>query len=957
MQKKILDYIFNLSLKRGKVLLISMALISIILGSFIPRLKISSSQQDLIPRDHPEQAKFIKFQKEFGVSDNLIVVLEGEGDVLKEYADHFADEILKEKKWVKSVFFKIDASTLIKSAPLYFPLKDLQRGLDLIKKKKNLIEKMQKISSLHELLVEISNSFKDPNTEVSIDAATKIVSFFNALFLEWNEWLTNPNQVKLRVAEKLPMADFAQISILQSGGYLFSRDFKMLFIMVQPNSYSDEITYLRPFMADMRKACDRALEVYPDLKNKIKYAYTGMPAHVLTETEIIYSDVGSAGIVSVIIVSLILLIGFRSFKKMIIGVIPTVAGLFISLGLITIIIGRLNLISSSFLAVLFGIGIDFGIYLLQRTEEELGNRLPYRDAVYTSVVLTSRSIISGGLTTCLAFFALSLSKFVGFSELGLAAGIGLLVVLFTTFLMIPSLLLLIPIEPRDYHLRETIVSAKKPQRKKRYIAIVGVSVVLTLFSVYAAMKVKMDYNVLKLMPRDTESTIYQQKMEEHSDFKMSSAVITERDFNTLKNITEKAQALPTVSRVDSLAGYIPTEQDEKIKIIKKIKPLLGKFQIILAPNDYTNSDYITVLEQMKSYFEEAQEKAFAGNQTKLVEQIEKLIININSIVDKLSSKNKEQALARTKRFEKELFVTIGKATQIIRESFNPVKISEKTFPKEIIGRFKSAEGNYAAFVYPNGSIWDVSFLDKFIVDLKNITSNVTGFPVTHRVYVRQAADAILWAMIYSFVIILILLIIDFRRVDGVVLSLVPLFIGMMWLQLVMFAMYHILDLMKSRYFLTYNVADLAGLPLLLGLGIVYGLRMVHRWKEDIHITAYAATKTTGRGLAFAALAIITGLFSIIPARHKGVSDFGVVLLIGIVLCLCTALFILPAVIDLIYVIKYRHVNGTKAPVLVASGEEIPEKSTVFHSQRKKQAESRKVKTKSKTKSKTKKKKT
>ena len=108
--------------------------------------------------------------------------------------------------------------------------------------------------------------------------------------------------------------------------------------------------------------------------------------HVLTEVEIIYSDVGSAGVLSVVIVSIVLLIGFRSFKKMLIAAIPTIAGIVISLGIITITIGRLNLISSSFLAVLFGIGIDFGIYLLQRTEEELGNGLPLTDAIYKSVV-------------------------------------------------------------------------------------------------------------------------------------------------------------------------------------------------------------------------------------------------------------------------------------------------------------------------------------------------------------------------------------------------------------------------------------------------------------------------------------------------------------------------------------------------------------------------------------------
>ncbi|OHD65086.1 MAG: hypothetical protein A2176_02385 [Spirochaetes bacterium RBG_13_51_14] len=877
-----------------------MTLITIALGAFIPRLIISSSQQDLIPKDDPEQAKYIKFNKEFGASDNLIIVLEGDSDVLKKYADNFGAEIEKEKKWVKSIFYKIDASVLIKRAPLYVSVKDLNKSLELLKQQKGWIGKIQNINSLYALIQEITKSFQEPNTDVSIESATSIISFLNALFGEWNDWISNPQQIKLKLAEKLSMAGFTQLAMLQSQGYLFSRDFKMMFIFVQPRSYSDEITYLRPFIADIHKACDRVFFAHPELKKKIKVAFTGMPAHVHTETEIIYTDVGGAGIASVIFVSLVLLIGFRSLKKMIIGVIPTVAGLVISLGLITIIIGRLNLISSSFLAVLFGIGIDFSIYLLQRTEEELGNGLSMNDAIYKSVVLTSRSIISGGLTTSLAFFALTLSKFQGYSELGMAAGIGLIVVMITTFAMMPSLLMLIPVEPRDYHLKETIYETAKLEKKKFHLVILGVSAVVTAFSIFAATRMKMDYNVLKLLPRNTESTVYQNKMEENSDYKMSFAMITDKNLNHLKEITDKVKKLTTVSKVDSLAELIPPEQEEKIRIIKKIKPLLGNFRVVLTDNHHSDTDYVKVLGQIHSYLEEAQEKAFAGGQSRLVKEIDVLMNNINAIKEKLSMDKNGIALSRTKRFERELFINFEKATQIVRESFNPAIITEATFPKEIIGRFKSPQGTYVAMVSPKGSIWDIDFLDRFVNELKKVAPSVTGFPVTHRVYVRQAASAVFGAMIFSFLIILLLLIIDFwkMKMAGVLLSLMPLFIGMLWLQMVLY-------LFKIEY----NVANIAGLPLLLGLGIVYGLRMVHRWKEDMTITAFAATKTTGRGLAFAAFAIMVGLFSIVPARHKAVSAFGIILLIGIISCMFTALVILPAVIDVIYTMKKRE-TGT-----------------------------------------------
>jgi len=894
MQKKILDYIFNVSVKRGKLLLVIIAIITAILGLFIPKLIISSSQQNLIPQNDPEQARYIKYNKEFGSSENLIIILEGDSDHCKQVADDMAQELEKEKKWVMSVFYKIDTSVLIKRAPLYIPLEDLNKGVKILQSKKAWIDKIQNVSNLYDLLQAITVSFKEPNADISPDTAAKIIKFLNALFQEWNDWLANPNQQKLKIAQKLSMAGFTEMANLQSDGYLFSRDFNMMFFFVQPRNYVDEITYLKPFMTDISKACNRALQSHPDLKGKIKIAYTGMPAHVLTETEIIYSDVGSAGLASVVIVTLVLLIGFRSIKKTIIGVIPTVTGLVISLGLITIINGKLNLISSSFLAVLFGIGIDFGIYLLQRTEEELGNGLSQNDAIYKAVVLTSRSIISGGITTSLAFFALYLSSFQGYSELGMAAGIGLVVVLFTTFLMMPTLLMLIPIEPRDYHIKETVTETVKLERKKVHLVIIGVGVLITIASIIATTRIKMDYNVLKMMPSNSESTIYQQKMEDNSDYKMSFAMITDKSLKNLKAITDKVKNMPTVSKVDSLAELIPADQDEKIKVIKKYKPILGNFRITLKDNNQGSADYIAVLDQMSAFFEDAQEKAFAGGQTKLVEQIDSLMKSMDAVKARLSKDKNGMELTRTKKFEKELFNNIEKGTQIIRESFNPSKITEETFPKEIISRFKSPQGTYVAMVSPKGSIWDIDFLDKFVNDLKKVTPNVTGFPVTHRVYVRQAASAVIEAMMWSFIVILILLVFDFRKVNEVLLALMPLIIGMLWLQLALFVLR-----------IDYNVANIAGLPLLLGLGIVYGLRMVHRWREDKTITAFAATRTTGKGLAFAALAIMVGLFSIVPARHNGVSAFGEILLIGIISCVFTALIILPAAIDYIYLMKKK----------------------------------------------------
>jgi len=107
-----------------------------------------------------------------------------------------------------------------------------------------------------------------------------------------------------------------------------------------------------------------------------------------------------------------------------------------------------------------------------------------------------------------------------------------------------------------------------------------------------------------------------------------------------------------------------------------------------------------------------------------------------------------------------------------------------------------------------------------------------------------------------------------------------------------------------------DLVYLAGIVLLFGLGVVYGVRIIHRWLEKPGSTAFIATKTTGKGVFFAATATMTGLFSIVFARHNGVSAFGKILLFGLAMCLITALCVLPAILDLLY-LKKKGVKNEK----------------------------------------------
>jgi predicted RND superfamily exporter protein len=579
---------------------------------------------------------------------------------------------------------------------------------------------------------------------------------------------------------------------------------------------------------------------------------------------------------------------------MIIAVIPILSGLIITLGVITLTVGRLNLISSAMIAVLFGIGIDFGIYLIQRTEEELGNGLTLEQAAYRSVVETSQSIVTGGFTTSLAFLAIGFSSFKGFSELGITAGIGILIMLITTFMFLPALIINVGVEPKKYDVHGIMAAAKTIHKKKPLIAFGVVTILLTLFSVFSIFKIKMDYNALKLLPRNTESTIYQVKMEETSDYKMSSAAVTSKSLDELTKMTAQIKTLPTVSRVDSLAELIPDNQAEKIKIMQQYREILGGINLTYIPSNLSAAEYSMVIKGMIEFFENFQEKAFAGGMKDIEDKIDKLLVTLNALNDEFTGSNSANAVARTNDFDKTLFSKVNVFNMLIKAWLNPEPMSEKNLPDAFVNRFKSSKGTYVAYIFPNGPIWEVDFLDKFVNGIRNITPEVTGFPVTHRVYVRQAASAIIESMFYSLAMVILLLWIEFRSFRIVGIAFIPLALGMIWMQSVVYIIG-----------MPYNVANIACLPLLFGLGVVYGVRIVHRWLENPKETAFIATRTTGKGVFFAASATLIALFSIIFARHYGMSSFGVVLFIGLSFCLVAALFVLPVLIDLLYLDKEK----------------------------------------------------
>ena len=168
---------------------------------------------------------------------------------------------------------------------------------------------------------------------------------------------------------------------------------------------------------------------------------TGEP--VLEEDEMLQSqkDTTVASVVSLILCALIFIYGYNETGRPVKATICLVVGLAYTLAFATLTVGHLNILTITFVPILIGLAIDFGVHLVTRYEEELRLGRNEEEALTKAMVYTGQGIFTGALTTAGAFIAMWFTDFKGIQEMGIICGGGLLVCFIPMMTLLPVMLL------------------------------------------------------------------------------------------------------------------------------------------------------------------------------------------------------------------------------------------------------------------------------------------------------------------------------------------------------------------------------------------------------------------------------------------------------------------------------------------------------------------------------------
>ena len=180
--------------------------------------------------------------------------------------------------------------------------------------------------------------------------------------------------------------------------------------------------------------------------------------------------------------------------------------------------GHLNILTIVFTTILIGLGIDFGIHVLERYKEERMSGGDILHALQKTVQGTGRGNFAGAVTTAMAFGGMIFTDFIGIVELGKISGGGILFCMISMILVLPALI----------SLEEKIRKPKYPQERfewggscfekffQNYRSIIFVSTVLFIFSLFSLRNMVFDYNLLNLQAHGTEAVEYEMKVIEQA---------------------------------------------------------------------------------------------------------------------------------------------------------------------------------------------------------------------------------------------------------------------------------------------------------------------------------------------------------------------------------------------------------------------------------------------------------
>jgi len=561
----------------------------------------------------------------------------------------------------------------------------------------------------------------------------------------------------------------------------------------------------------------------------------------------------------------------RSAKIVAAVMMTTFAGLIVTTAFGLAMVGRLNLISVAFIPLFVGLGVDFGIQIGVRFQAEHDRTGGIERALRKAAGELGPALVLAAGSICLGFLAFLPTSYIGISELGMIAAVGMIVALMLTATLLPALLMVLrPKPPRQRRISAILMTVDRQVQHYRRWVVAGFGI-LIVASVALMPLVRFDFNPLHLPSDKGEAMTTLKDLMHDPDRNPNSIEILARDRNAAKRLVQRLSGLPEVGSARSVDSFIPNDQDGKLALIANAETLLDlTLNPLAAPAPPNDGETVAALRRAAYAIREAtagSHGALAANASRLTASLAKLAAASPAARAQMGTK---------------LVAPLSIALDQMRLALAAQPITLASLPQAIVEDWLAADGRALVQVLPKVEGSDNESLARFTGAVRRLAPDATGVAVSTQEAAHTVTVAFIQASLLALSSVSLLLLLVLRSLRETMLTLLPVVMsGILTLATCV--------LIGQRI----NFANIIAFPLLFGIGVAFHIYFVMAWRDG---ASDLLQSSLARAIFFSAVATGTAFGSLWLSRHPGTASMGLILMIALGWTLICALVFAPALL-------------------------------------------------------------
>ena len=861
-------------------------------------IRVTTQIKDMMPEDNPQVESLNQINDEFQGGATLIITIEGESkDEMAACAEAFAREIRNNPEvmqYVNTINLKMERDFLTTWGFILQNEKDLKKSRELFSHL-NLLPFLTSLNDSFEETYTGEKSEEELVTHSQESGAVALLSKLETFFLLLRQYLQNPESEPLDAQAK----KFAE-TFMYGDSYRYSIDNRMLMFSITPNFPVNDIDSMVAMMKGVK-------EIRRSMENKfprLGIGYTGEIAMGADEQEAMGFDMLVPSLIALGAILILFLFSFTPFKTIVFTLITLVVGVLLTYGFVGITFKEITIVTSFMAVLLIGLGIDFGIQVVTNFITFREDGMSQEASLYATFTRAGMGNLLAALTTAAAFFVMAGTGSKAYSQFGIIAGAGILLCFLVMVTLLPSLLLWLgKKDPSRFQIPTIryrfVAHLGKYMHQKRWHAII-LGLMLTAGLGSTAFLNRFEYDFMKLEPQHMEAFRTYDRLAEKFDISPLPSMVIAENIDEARHLTDALEKLYPVAEVNSIAHFLPSEveQESRLEIIRRIREMRNRYEPGIKYSREDMEAFTDELQRLEWNVIEMGDLSVAalGEENRIVKKRNDMIREIfgankgaagQEVFQRLITLVETDPALYAKRlssldssFTKEMDRIISEMAQVDR------KITSSDLPKELVGTLLSLDDERnLIIIYPLLSVVDDDVgKRRFNRVLEEVSSGITGWTRLAFSWTDEVFSESRKAALYIFAVVLLVMVLTFRSVLKTIIAAVPLVLGTVW----MLGAYPLFG-MKL------NSVNVAVIPLIIGMGIDFGIHLVHRFSIEQDIEE--VYRYTGKAVFLSALTTMIGFGSLsLIGSFPSIVSIGAVLFLGIGACLFASLTILPALL-------------------------------------------------------------